>query len=99
MIFIQLSIILLIAFLLRLMFVFLEEHITKLGPGNKTILHIIVAIMIINICILIFIYIYRYYFTEWRAVGKIGKRGADGPIGDQGNPICKRGDEKISCSK
>jgi hypothetical protein len=89
MIIIELALILLFSFLLRFMYLYLENHISKLGEENMIVIKTIMWLMIGNIVILTFISIYNYYQTEWRQIGKMGKRGEDGPAGDGGYMKCR----------
>lgn len=99
MIILQLSIVMVFGFILRNMYLYLDEHTSKLGNGQNIILNIIMWVMIGNIVALTGIFLYKYYQTEWRMIGRIGKQGIDGPPGQQGYPKCKPTDsgEKIEC--
>ena len=89
MIIIELAGVLLFGFLLRFMYLYLENNISKLGSENVIVIKIIMWLMIGNLVILTFIFLYNYYQTEWRQIGKMGKRGEDGPSGDQGSAKCR----------
>ena len=78
----------LFAGLLRFMYLYLQKNLGKLGHDIDVILYVIMWLMICNIIITCGIFMYYYYQTEWRLIGKIGKRGPDGAIGTQGNTIC-----------
>jgi hypothetical protein len=99
MIFLQLSIVIIFAFILRNMYLYLDEHTSTLGDGQNIILNIIMWVMIGNICSITFIFLYKYYQTEWRMIGRTGKKGLDGPVGQQGYAKCKptESGEKTEC--
>ena len=89
MIIIELAGVLLFGFLLRFMYLYLEKNISKLGPENVIVIKIIMWLMIGNLVILSFIFLYNYYQTEWRQIGKMGRQGDDGPIGNAGYAKCR----------
>ncbi len=97
MILIQLVLIGIFAFILRLMFIYIDKHISVISNGQSFIPNIIVLLMAANISIMTFIVLYNYYQTEWRLVGNVGKQGPDGPKGDQGYIGCKKNQENTDC--
>jgi hypothetical protein len=88
----KLALIIVFAFILRLMFVYIEKNIILLGDANNQtfIITIIMWLMIINVAIIIFLVLFNYYQTEWKSIGKMGKRGPDGIKGDQGSIGCNK---------
>lgn len=99
MIFLKLSIVLVFAFILRNMYLYLDEHTSTLGDGQNIILNIIMWVMIGNIIAITSIFLYKYYQTEWRMIGRTGKQGLDGPVGQQGYAKCRptESGEKTEC--
>jgi hypothetical protein len=99
MIFLQLSLVLVFAFILRNMYLYLDEHTSKLGNGHNIILNIIMWVMIGNIVAVTGIFLYKYYQTQWRMIGRTGKQGLDGPVGQQGYAKCRptESGEKTEC--
>jgi hypothetical protein len=99
MIILQLSIVLIFAFILRNMYLYLDEHTSRLGNGQHIIINIIMWVMIGNIVAITAIFLYKYYQTEWRMIGRSGKKGIDGPQGQQGYAKCKptESGEKVEC--
>lgn len=89
MIIIQLSFVLIFAFILRNVYLYLDEHTSNLGNGQNILINIIMWVMIGNIVAVTTIFLFRYYQNEWRMMGKIGKKGLDGPPGPQGYPKCR----------
>ncbi len=88
----KLALIIVFAFILRLMFVYIDKNIIILGDTNNQnfIITIIMWLMIINVAIIFFLVVFNYYQVEWKRIGKIGKRGGDGPRGDQGSIGCNK---------
>jgi hypothetical protein len=89
MIIIQLSFVLIFAFILRNVYLYLDEHTSNLGNGQNILINIIMWVMIGNIVAVTIIFLFRYYQIEWRMMGKIGRQGLDGPPGQQGYPKCR----------
>ncbi len=90
MIVIQLAFILIFAFMLRIIFIYIDSNITELTNGNTLISKIVMWLMISNVAIILFIVLYNYYQTEWMLIGKVGKAGPDGQKGDQGLVGCSK---------
>lgn len=99
MIILQLSLVLVFAFILRNMYLYLDEHTLRLGNGQNIIINIIMWVMIGNIIAITLIFLYKYYQTEWRMIGRTGKQGSDGPTGEQGYAKCRptESGEKTEC--
>lgn len=88
----KLALIVIFAFILRLMFVYIEQNISLLGSNNNQtfITTIIMWLMIANVVIISFLVLFNYYQLEWKNIGKIGKKGPDGPKGEQGPVGCNK---------
>ena len=88
----KLALIIIFAFILRRMFIYIEQSISLIGSNNNQafIVKIIMWLMIANIAIISFVVLFNYYQKEWKNIGKIGKKGADGPKGDQGSVGCNK---------
>jgi hypothetical protein len=89
MIILQLTLVLIFAFILRNIYIYLDQNTYEFGSGQNIIMTIIMWIMIGNIIVISGIFLYKYYQTEWRMMGRSGKQGLDGPPGKEGYPKCK----------
>jgi hypothetical protein len=96
MLILQLGIILFFAFILRYIYIYLDNNLKRLGNQN-IITQIIMWIMILNICLMMGIFIFASYYTEWTNVGRAGLQGPDGPEGDVGNIGCNKNTNTIKC--
>jgi hypothetical protein len=97
MIVIQLAFICIFAFILRLMFIYIDKHINIISNGQNFISLIVMWLMIANVCIMSFIVIYNHYQSEWKLIGKVGKPGPDGPKGDIGEVGCNKNKPNTDC--
>ncbi len=88
MIIIELGLIIVFAFILRIIFIYLQRNISILGPGQNVVIVIIMIVMLFNICLMVGIVLFSNYHTEWQSIGAIGLQGPDGPQGDKGNKQC-----------
>lgn len=98
MLIIELSLIIVFAFILRFIFLYLQRNIEQLGPGQNVVITIIMIVMLFNIILMVGIVLYSSYHTEWRALGSIGLPGPDGPPGDIGPPNCIKKGSPIQVS-
>ena len=88
MLILQLAIIFFFAFVLRYIYIYLDNNLARMGNQN-IIIQIIMWIMILNIFIMVSIFLFSSYQTEWRNVGRAGLQGVDGIQGDVGSIGCK----------
>ena len=88
MIIIELSLIIVFAFVLRNIFIYLQRNISILGPGQNVVISIIMIVMLFNIVLLVGIVLFSNYHTEWQSIGPIGLQGADGQQGEKGQTQC-----------
>ena len=88
MIIIELSLIIVFAFVLRTIFIYLQRNISILGPGQNVVISIIMIVMLFNIVLMVGVVIFSNYHTEWQSIGPIGLQGADGQQGEKGQTQC-----------
>lgn len=99
MIVIQIAIILFLGFVLKIMYSYIVNNITQLGPGQRLVSNIILVVIFLNILFMILLVVYTTYVNEWKMIGEPGDDGEEGPIGDKGDGICKKNKQSKQTDK
>lgn len=90
MLIIQIAIILFLGFVLKIMYSYIVNNITQLGPGQRLVSNIILTVIFLNILFMILLVVYTTYVNEWKMIGEPGEEGDQGPQGDKGDGVCKK---------
>ena len=85
---IYLSLILIFAFVLFMMFNYLRKNLYMMGSGQQQVVSIIIFVIIANLIIMTGILVYNNYHYNYQMIGDIGMQGEEGPSGDDGPARC-----------